>query len=379
VTEKSQIWDSGGGGDASPHSEADTANLFKALMGATSANKGVVPGMLNELICTVSGGNILTNTGYAIVDGHPYLNDASKSTAIATPSVGTTGGRIVLRASWSAQTVRVTEIRSADGTATIPAMTQTPGTTYDIPLCSFTITTGGTITITADTREFPGNVFDTLRQMWRTPGRRLVAWATAGMNIGSAVTDEGYGIGAAASYSGGGSGLVQGGGAEPSLSFSSNASTTSYIGRNSAAAGPAPNKSPRMLTRLYPGASHASMTVFIAGFGNGLGATVNGAYLRVATTGNLFFVTRQGGAETTTDLGTRPSVLTSYEIETVDGGVTWTCRNQNTGVVVATHTTNVPTATVGLDLYFYAESLAGAAGSAGQWAYGFCEATFAHV
>lgn len=156
MVEKSLIWDSGGGGDASPHTEADTAKLFAAVLGAVGANKGVVPGMLNELACTVNGGNIQTATGWAIVDGHPYYNDATKLTAIATPGVGTTGIRIVLRCSWASQTVRITEIRSAAGTATIPAMTQTPGTTYDIPLCSATITTGGVITITADDREWAG-------------------------------------------------------------------------------------------------------------------------------------------------------------------------------------------------------------------------------
>lgn len=76
--------------------------------------------------------------------------------------------------------------------------------------------------------------------------------------------------------------------------------------------------------------------------------TASGAYLRVNTTGNLFFVTRQGASETTTDLGARPSTLTSYEIETTDSGVTWTCRNVTTAAVVATHTTNVPTAASGL-------------------------------
>lgn len=111
----------------------------------------------------------------------------------------------------------------------------------------------------------------------------------------------------------------------------------------------APNKSPRMLIRWIPGVSNANLTTTMAGFfavtvDNAPAATSSGAYLRANTTGNLFFVTRQGGTETTTDLGVRPTVLTSYEIETTDAGVTWTCRNSTTGAVVATSTTNVPTA-----------------------------------
>ena len=106
-----------------------------------------------------------------------------------------------------------------------------------------------------------------------------------------------------------------------------------------------PANNPRMLLRWLPGAAHANMTTIVAGFFQGtITSTIGGAYLRANTTGNLFFVTRQGGAETTTDLGARPSVLTSYEIYTEDAGVTWICRNDTTDAVVATHTGDVPTA-----------------------------------
>jgi len=112
----------------------------------------------------------------------------------------------------------------------------------------------------------------------------------------------------------------------------------------------APNKNPRMSVRYFPGASSVQMRSFVGFMASGDSAseTASGAYLRVNTTGNLFLVTRQGASETTTDLGARPSTLTSYEIETTDSGVTWTCRNVTTAAVVATHTTNVPTAASGL-------------------------------
>lgn len=109
-----------------------------------------------------------------------------------------------------------------------------------------------------------------------------------------------------------------------------------------------PNKSPRLLIRVLPGAASANETTWQAGFYDSFSATANGAYLRINTTGNLFFVTRQGGSETATDLGARPTVATSYEIYTDDAGVTWKCRNNETGSEVASHTTNVPTATTAL-------------------------------
>ena len=110
-----------------------------------------------------------------------------------------------------------------------------------------------------------------------------------------------------------------------------------------------PNLNPRMLLRVQHPAASANVTGWWAGFFDAiLATTANGALLRITTTGNVFFVTRQGGVETTTDLGvlSRTAVL-GYEIETADAGVTWVCRNQ-AGTVLATHTTNVPTATVAL-------------------------------
>lgn len=378
MAEQSYIWDTGGGGDQSPHSEAISANLFKAIMFATSANKGVIPGMLNQLACTVSGGNILTNTGYAIVDGHPYYNDSSKSTAIATPSVGTTGGRIVLRASWSAQTVRITEIRNTDGNAAIPNMTQTPGTTYDIPLCSFTITTGGVITITADTREYAGSsLYESAQLQYRAgaTGRRLVMWATPTFTTVTGGEWNPLGIGAAILPGTSGTISVASISGEPSIQFNHNAAESSGLGANAGIL--APNKSPRMLTRVTPAGSHANLQVWLAGFVSSLSATASGAYLRCTTTGNLFFVTRQGGSETTTDLGARPTNPVSYEIYTDDAGVTWKCRNTTTGVEVASHTSNVPTAATALFVFGYAASMTGA-GSAGQWLYTYVDAILAN-
>lgn len=111
----------------------------------------------------------------------------------------------------------------------------------------------------------------------------------------------------------------------------------------------APNKSPRWLGRIKLPAASANVTAFLAGFfASAGGATANGAYLRVVTTGNTYFVTRQGGSETATDLGalSRTTIL-GFEIETADAGVTWVCRNQ-AGTVLATHTTNVPAAATAL-------------------------------
>ena len=135
-----------------------------------------------------------------------------------------------------------------------------------------------------------------------------------------------------------------------------------------------PNHSPRMLLRVQFPAASANVTRFLAGFFATDSLTANGAYLRIATTGNVFFVTRQA-TETVTDLGvlSRTAVL-GFEIETADAGVTWVCRDQ-AGTVLASHTATVPT--VGTALMYGV--IATTATAAVEWAVGYVriEGTFA--
>ena len=136
-----------------------------------------------------------------------------------------------------------------------------------------------------------------------------------------------------------------------------------------------PSHSPRMLFRTQLPAASANVTSFQKGFFDTYSATATGAYIRIVTTGNTFFVTRQGASETATDLGvlSRTTVL-GFEIESTDAGVTWVCRNQ-AGTVLATHTTNVPTAATGIN-FGYAAQIA-TAGVTHSLVYMLVEGTFA--
>lgn len=144
-----------GVGDGGPYSAAQWHMFLESVGLATGANVGVIPGILNELAVTSTGDNNITvNTGRAQVEGVVYENDASESKTTSSPAVGTTGRRAVLRLDVAARTVRIAIISSSDGTAAIPALTQTDGVTWEIPLASFTITTGGVIGALTDQREF---------------------------------------------------------------------------------------------------------------------------------------------------------------------------------------------------------------------------------
>lgn len=162
MAQSSIFWPTNGVGDgASQYTDAQLQAWLRRTFLRDLTTEGIESGFANELAVSGASSPVSIATGAALVYGIPYENTAVVSQAIATPSVGTTGHRIVLRASWAAQTVRVTDIASADGTAAIPALVQTPGTTYDIPLATLTITTGGVITVT-DARVFRGTKTKTL-------------------------------------------------------------------------------------------------------------------------------------------------------------------------------------------------------------------------
>jgi hypothetical protein len=177
--------------------------------------------------------------------------------------------------------------------------------------------------------------------------RHLVAqWAAQGVGAAAAA----YGIGfnasgnstpALAALSGEGYLQLSAGGAETGWALASRDSGGGLVAVN------APSKSLRMLMRVLLPAASANLTRWIAGFVSADSLTANGAYLRIATTGNVFFVTRQT-TETVTDLGALSRVaMLGFEIETADAGVTWVCRNQ-AGTQLASHTGDVPTAATAL-------------------------------
>lgn len=148
MAEKSIFWTTGTSGDGtSGLTESDARKLFWSLSGKKTS-QGVILGYLNALAATGATSPVAINTGAAMVAGLFYWNDASVNVSVPTPSVGTTGHRIVLRADWSTRTVRITRIDGTDGAASLPAITQSEGSIFDLPLCSLMITTGGAITLT---------------------------------------------------------------------------------------------------------------------------------------------------------------------------------------------------------------------------------------
>lgn len=142
------------GDGATAYTQTQVTDAFRDLLISDNyTTQGVLVGNAGELAVTGTSSPVSVNTGAAVVYGFIYRNTTASGVAIPTPVVGTTGHTIALRADYAAHTVRITRISSADGVATPPALTQIANTTWDIPLATLTITTGGVITVT-DARSF---------------------------------------------------------------------------------------------------------------------------------------------------------------------------------------------------------------------------------
>lgn len=206
MAEHSSFWTTNGTGDGSAYTQAQLAAMWKRLF--TPSGYGVLFGYANELAVSGTSSPISVATGAAVVQGFMYENDAAKSITVPTPAIGTTGHRVVLRVDWSAQTVRVVLKSSSDGVATLPALTQTINTVYEISLAGLTITTGGVITLT-DERSYAvfatkiaGNQIDTLTKNLEisssglATGVRLRNTSTGGKEFRLESTGAGNSLGA---------------------------------------------------------------------------------------------------------------------------------------------------------------------------------------
>ena len=147
MTEASQVWAGTVTGDAGPYTDDQWSDMYRALFQSDRTTQGIIDGHLNELVVTGATSPVAVDTGAALVDGKFYENDASLNVTIPSPAGATRIDRIVLRKSWSAQTVRITRIAGVEGGAA-PAITQNDGVTWDVKLYQVSIAVGGAITLT---------------------------------------------------------------------------------------------------------------------------------------------------------------------------------------------------------------------------------------
>lgn len=347
--------------------KAGTYNFPDSAGGAVTTNSG-----LTVNIASITGASVLINS---VVGANNY--------------VGST-----LTAGVSSSTLDRIDTIYYDGTATLAiapgAPVLTSGTLYPVPptlsagqiaVANLFVGKGYTSFSASDIDDRRDSLgtptfFDSERTAFRANRRLIAEYSAQALSVSGTQAPAGVGFQQVPVDSSDGLFTING---EPMFKFSVATAGAGYLHLTPLAgvgAILAPNHSPRMLVRgVFPAAS-ANVTSVLWGFVSTTTTTPNGAYLRIVTTGNVFFVTRQGGTETTTDLGVlaRTSTALGFEIETVDAGVTWVCRNQ-AGTVLATHTTNVPTAATGLSVMVWGQTATGAV----PWGvmYAHVEGTFA--
>lgn len=127
---------------------------WKPLAGAIDDDDGVFKRHLDEYEASVDGAVIRVAAGRGICDGTIHESDNDVDLTPAVPQTGTTGGMVVLRKHWYLRTVRVALHQNDDGDAAPPALTQEAGLLWEVPLWTYTVTTGGVITLTADARRY---------------------------------------------------------------------------------------------------------------------------------------------------------------------------------------------------------------------------------
>lgn len=155
MTEVSWFWAGTSPGDATnaPYDDDEFSDVLRKLLQQNRTAQGVIEDYENALaVSNPAGTDIRVATGAALVDGKFYENDANDDTTLVAPAVSTRIDRVVLRKDWAAQTVRIAILTGIEGGG-VPALTQTDGTTWEIPLAQVSITTASAITLT-DERTF---------------------------------------------------------------------------------------------------------------------------------------------------------------------------------------------------------------------------------
>ena len=155
MAEDSILWTTNGTGDGAVtgYTQSELITWMRQSFINDATNEGVAKNYQNELEVAGVATPVTVDTGAAYVYGFPYWNlVGAVNVAVPSPTVGTRIDYIVLRASWAAQTIRITRIEGIEGGAA-PALVQSDGITWDVPLATISTTIGGVITVT-DAREF---------------------------------------------------------------------------------------------------------------------------------------------------------------------------------------------------------------------------------
>ena len=157
MAQQSMFWTTDGTGDGvvSGYSQQRIYDLWASIFVTDEVgDEGVFPDIGSELNITGTALPLLMEDGSAVAHGFIYENLSNFSVSgSSVPAIDTTGGRINIVTNWATQTCRIIANQSADGVAALPALIQNAGVEWHTPLYTYTVTTGGLVTVT-DVRTF---------------------------------------------------------------------------------------------------------------------------------------------------------------------------------------------------------------------------------
>ncbi len=153
MAQTSRYWDGIAIGDAAtaPYSSDEYARVQRDLIRAAGAdsgpllNTGVAPDLgLTVRATTPASASVEVTAGSAIVRGTWYNSSATETLAIGANASGNPRiDTIILRKDYAAQTIRLVVLPGAPAVApSAPALTQTDGVTWEIPLADIAVANG---------------------------------------------------------------------------------------------------------------------------------------------------------------------------------------------------------------------------------------------
>lgn len=342
MTERSRPWTGTVTGDAGPYTDDQWTDVWLALISPVIASEGVFQDQLNALdLSGLPATPVDIASGRALVNGIWYESDASEAIAIPTPGANPRVDRIVLRADWALQTVRLFRIAGAEAAAPVPpAIVQIDGTTWDLPLWQVHTTVAAVITVFRDERAFIGQYVPTgitdervyfesdfyLPDTAMVNNDRFDNWEIeiTGTGVVNALDLAGFGSGAATLR-------YIGGGPNATVSIRNRNHRPDVIDAHLIIRSKQPNTD-AVLDRIL-GFQDSAISL----------TPTNGVFFRSNGVANWFAVTRAAGVETVTDTGQAlDNVWRKFEIRQVNTSVVTFLIDD---VVVATHQADIPSAT----------------------------------
>lgn len=359
MAEISRPWSGIVTGDAGPYSDDQWTDAWKTLLAPVIASQGVFRDQLNDLIVSLplTPSPITLQTGRALVNGIWYESNTNVNVAIPTPAANPRVDRIVLRADWALQTVRITRIAGAEAASPVPpALVQIDGTTWDLPLWQIRITVAAATSVERDEREFIGQYVPTGITQERVYLEEEFFLASTAMVDGEFINSSeviiigdwtvnvfpAFGRGAATLRA-----VTPGAGSAVDIRCRDHRPELT---------------SAHLLMRAKQPNTDAALDRVLGFLDSAVSLTpTNGVFFRADGVGNWFAVTRAAGVETATDTGQAlDDVWRKFEIrQTEDDVVVFLIDD----VVVANHTTDIPAADLMLRQAIFDDG-SGAAGGA---------------